>query len=61
MSRAEITKVLAKEYGIRNEEELDAAISAMEGVDLGIFTVPYGEGNNATRIRGCIHKRFSRV
>lgn len=47
MSRAEMMERLAREYGVRNEEELDAAISAMEGVDLGIFTAPY---KDATRI-----------
>ena len=48
MSRAEMTEVLAKEYGIRNEEELDAAISVMEGVDLGIFTAPYKDAARIT-------------
>ena len=49
MSRAEMTRILAKEYGIRNEPELDAAIAAMEGVDLGVFTAPYGGSEDATR------------
>lgn len=32
-----LIEVLRKEYGIRNEKELDEAISRFSGVDLGMF------------------------
>ena len=42
MEAAQIMEYLGREYGIRSREELDEAASAMPGIDLGIFTVPYG-------------------
>ena len=43
MEAAQMWRILGKEYGIHSLEELDEAASAMPGIDLGIFTVPYGE------------------
>ena len=40
MEAAQIMEYLGREYGIRSREELDEAASAMQGIDLGIFTLP---------------------
>ena len=33
-------EILKNEYGISNEQEFNAAVSEMSGINLGIFTMP---------------------
>ena len=42
MDTARLMEYLNREYGIHSWEELDEAASLIQGIDLGIFTVPYG-------------------
>lgn len=41
-----LKEILAREYGINNEEELLKAIEDMPKVDLGIFVSPLAGGEN---------------
>lgn len=40
MDAAGLRKYLKTEFGIRNDEEFELAVSRMKGVNLGIFTIP---------------------
>lgn len=41
MDAAKLMEYLRAEFGIRNRDEFEAAVSQMHGIDLGIFTVPF--------------------
>lgn len=47
LSREELTKLLADEYGIHNERELDEALKKV-AINIAIFTKPV-EVQNGTR------------
>ena len=36
-------EILKREYGIRNDDEFNAAVSKSAGINLGIFTLPLAE------------------
>lgn len=40
MDAAKLKEILKREYGIKNEEEFDAAVKKSAGINLGIFTMP---------------------
>lgn len=41
----EMVELLAKEFGIKTEKELDEAIKKMKKLDIGIFTAPIPKGD----------------
>lgn len=40
MEAAKIKEILKKQFGINSEEEFNAAVESMVGINLGIFTMP---------------------
>ncbi len=43
MDATKMKEILRREYGICSEEEFDAAVSKSDGIDLGMFTIPFAE------------------
>lgn len=52
MDAADLRKFLREEYGIQNDEEFEMAVNASAGVDLGLFTQPFKEGENDDKKTG---------
>ena len=52
MNAADLRKILKEEYGIQNDEEFEMAINASTGVDVGLFTQPFKEGENDDKKTG---------
>lgn len=52
MDAADLRKFLREEYGIQNDEEFEMAVNASTGVDLGLFTEPFKEGENDDKKTG---------
>lgn len=40
MEAAKLREILRKEYGIKTDEEFNAAVEKSAGINLGIFTTP---------------------
>lgn len=40
MNAAKMKEILRNEYGIRNENEFNAAVKGFAGINLGVFTMP---------------------
>lgn len=43
MNVARMMEILKSEYGIRDKAEFDEAVSKSDGVNIGIFTMPFDE------------------
>ena len=43
MDAARMKEILKSEYGISNEKEVNETVSKMDGINLGIFTMPLAE------------------
>lgn len=41
MTVEKIKGILEKEFGIRSDEEFEAAVEAFPGINIGIFTMPF--------------------
>lgn len=52
MDAADLRKFLREEYGIENDEEFEMAVNASTGVDLGLFTQPFKEGEDNDKKTG---------
>ena len=40
MDAATMKEILRKQYGIKSEEEFNAAVNKYRGINIGIFTMP---------------------
>lgn len=43
MDAAKLREILKTQYGIKDDEEFDAAVEKSSGVNLGLFTMPLME------------------
>lgn len=43
MEAEKLKEILKKEYGINDEKEFDAAVKNSQGINIGLFTVSFGE------------------
>lgn len=54
MDAAKLKEILYKQYGIKNEEEFNAAVENYTGLNIGIFTMPLrkngGNGEKETEV-----------
>ena len=44
MDAAKLMEYLRTEFGIKDRAEFEVAVSQMQGIDLGIFTMPFKGG-----------------
>ena len=46
MDAARLMEFLKTEFGICSREEFELAVSQMQGINLGLFTMPFKGGRN---------------
>lgn len=44
MDAAKLMEYLKAEFGIKDRAEFELAVSQMQGIDIGIFTIPFKGG-----------------
>lgn len=52
MDAADLRKILKEEYGIQNDEEFEMVVNTSTGVDIGLFTQPFKEGEDDDKKTG---------